>query len=234
MNGAIDLSLPKPTTDQQQQQQLNKNSNYSGRSMLSTQLGSSKFLIENILNLRPFAVDKQAQAQQQQLADGSNKFVFTARSGGAGATTGRGSHGRQEGRPLKSGNVRCETTICGSSQAALEVARAKSRARARGRRRQRNKRTASPTAAEVDLSLYPIQVRQRTMFSEWQLANLEWRFTRNKYLTTGDRIRVAKLLQLNQLQVKTWFQVSSPPPTTIVHCQKKCTNVYDCKLANDL
>jgi len=50
--------------------------------------------------------------------------------------------------------------------------------------------------------------RQRTMFSEWQLAMLEWRFARNKYLTTGDRLKVARLLQLNQLQVKTWFQVS--------------------------
>lgn len=50
--------------------------------------------------------------------------------------------------------------------------------------------------------------RERTMFSEWQLAELEWRFSRNKYLITSDRIRVAKLLELNQLQVKTWFQVS--------------------------
>lgn len=50
--------------------------------------------------------------------------------------------------------------------------------------------------------------RNRTMFSEWQLATLEHRFSKNKYLTTGDRSRVAKLLKLNQLQVKTWFQVS--------------------------
>lgn len=53
------------------------------------------------------------------------------------------------------------------------------------------------------------QRRSRTMFTEWQLAALEWRFARNKYLTTSDRIRIAKLLQLDQLQVKTWFQVSS-------------------------
>lgn len=51
--------------------------------------------------------------------------------------------------------------------------------------------------------------RSRTMFSEWQLASLEWRFARNKYLTSADRHRIAKLLQLNQMQVKTWFQVSA-------------------------
>lgn len=50
---------------------------------------------------------------------------------------------------------------------------------------------------------------RRTMFSEWQLASLEWRFVRNKYLTTTDRKHIAKLLALNQLQVKTWFQVSN-------------------------
>lgn len=50
---------------------------------------------------------------------------------------------------------------------------------------------------------------RRTMFSEWQLSSLEWRFSRNKYLTTTDRKHIAKLLALNQLQVKTWFQVSN-------------------------
>lgn len=50
--------------------------------------------------------------------------------------------------------------------------------------------------------------RTRTMFNECQLTSLEWRFARNKYLTSADRHRMAKLLQLNQMQVKTWFQVS--------------------------
>ena len=50
--------------------------------------------------------------------------------------------------------------------------------------------------------------RTRTMFNEWQLGELEWRFSRNKYLITSDRHRIAKLLNLDQLQVKTWFQVS--------------------------
>lgn len=50
--------------------------------------------------------------------------------------------------------------------------------------------------------------RKRTLFADWQLASLEWRFARNKYLTSDDRLRVARTLQLDQLQVKTWFQVS--------------------------
>lgn len=50
--------------------------------------------------------------------------------------------------------------------------------------------------------------RSRTLFSDWQLACLEWRFTRNKYLTSSDRRKVAELLHLRQVQVKTWFQVS--------------------------
>ena len=50
--------------------------------------------------------------------------------------------------------------------------------------------------------------RGRTMFNERQLRSLEWRFERNKYLTTRDRIRLAECLELDQLQVKTWFQVS--------------------------
>jgi hypothetical protein len=51
--------------------------------------------------------------------------------------------------------------------------------------------------------------RTRTMFSDWQLGELEWRFSRNKYLITSDRHRLAKLLSLDQMQVKTWFQVSA-------------------------
>lgn len=52
--------------------------------------------------------------------------------------------------------------------------------------------------------------RCRTMFSDWQLIELEWRFARNKYLTTADRYRIAEVLKLNQSQIKTWFQVSVP------------------------
>lgn len=50
--------------------------------------------------------------------------------------------------------------------------------------------------------------RNRTIFYEYQLIGLERRFDSNKYLTTADRIKIAKLLNLSQLQVKTWYQVS--------------------------
>lgn len=80
--------------------------------------------------------------------------------------------------------------------------------------------TANPSKTDESDSTYKrramdeaSQRRNRTMFSDWQLSGLEWRFARNKYLTTNDRVRIAKLLDLNQLQVKTWFQVSSLSPS---------------------
>lgn len=72
--------------------------------------------------------------------------------------------------------------------------------------------------------------RGRTMFSEWQLKSLEWRFERNKYLTTRDRIRLANSLQLDQLQVKTWFQVSIFIALLCVVCVRVCV----CRLARGM
>lgn len=57
----------------------------------------------------------------------------------------------------------------------------------------------------------PARRRSRTLFADWQLKSLEFRFARNKYLTTGDRVKIARVLGLEQLQVKTWFQVSWLP-----------------------
>lgn len=86
-----------------------------------------------------------------------------------------------------------------------------------------NQRVALPRGESVNLEDYLPKVqdasesdqcndaklrRGRTMFSNWQLGCLEWRFERNKYLTTSDRLKLAQNLQLDQLQVKTWFQVS--------------------------
>uniref|UniRef100_A0A8C4QDI2 Homeobox domain-containing protein n=1 Tax=Eptatretus burgeri TaxID=7764 RepID=A0A8C4QDI2_EPTBU len=48
--------------------------------------------------------------------------------------------------------------------------------------------------------------RNRTVFTERQLTNLEHRFDRQKYLSTPDRLALAASLGLSQLQVKTWYQ----------------------------
>ncbi|XP_061416411.1 homeobox protein BarH-like 2 [Lethenteron reissneri] len=48
--------------------------------------------------------------------------------------------------------------------------------------------------------------RNRTVFTESQLACLETKFEKQKYLSTPDRIDLAGCLGLTQLQVKTWYQ----------------------------
>ncbi|CAF3039351.1 unnamed protein product [Rotaria sp. Silwood2] len=48
--------------------------------------------------------------------------------------------------------------------------------------------------------------RTRTVFSDAQLLGLEKRFETQKYLSTPDRIELADMLHLSQLQVKTWYQ----------------------------
>nr|XP_045612445.1 homeobox protein BarH-like 1 [Procambarus clarkii] len=48
--------------------------------------------------------------------------------------------------------------------------------------------------------------RSRTVFTELQLVGLERRFEAQKYLSTPDRVELARSLGLTQLQVKTWYQ----------------------------
>ncbi len=43
-------------------------------------------------------------------------------------------------------------------------------------------------------------------FKDAQLLGLEKRFETQKYLSTPDRIELADMLHLSQLQVKTWYQ----------------------------
>jgi BarH-like homeobox protein len=42
-------------------------------------------------------------------------------------------------------------------------------------------------------------------FKDAQLIGLEKRFETQKYLSTPDRIELADMLRLSQLQVKTWY-----------------------------
>ena len=48
--------------------------------------------------------------------------------------------------------------------------------------------------------------RNRTVFSDHHLANLERNFERQKYLSTKERALLAARLGLSQIQVKTWYQ----------------------------
>jgi len=48
--------------------------------------------------------------------------------------------------------------------------------------------------------------RNRTVFSDHHLANLERNFERQKYLSTRERATLADRLGLSQIQVKTWYQ----------------------------
>uniref|UniRef100_A0A183BJ48 Homeobox domain-containing protein n=1 Tax=Globodera pallida TaxID=36090 RepID=A0A183BJ48_GLOPA len=48
--------------------------------------------------------------------------------------------------------------------------------------------------------------RVRTVYSGWQLAALEAQFRVQQYLVGEQRVRFAEQLELNQTQVKVWFQ----------------------------
>nr|XP_039263523.1 homeobox protein DBX1-B-like [Styela clava] len=60
--------------------------------------------------------------------------------------------------------------------------------------------------SEVITMNYCRRRKARTVFSDVQLAGLEKRFCKQKYLSTPERISIATSLNLSESQVKTWFQ----------------------------
>ena len=64
----------------------------------------------------------------------------------------------------------------------------------------------SSPARDLDSSDLPPCRRKRTSYNRMQLLELEREFQTKKYLTAKERLRTAARLQLDELQVKVWFQ----------------------------
>ena len=69
--------------------------------------------------------------------------------------------------------------------------------------------------------------KPRTCFASHQLLALEQSFKENQHMTRLERIKLAKALGLNEMQVKTWFQNRRTKQKTLVNGNEmKFNEVY--------
>lgn len=67
-------------------------------------------------------------------------------------------------------------------------------------------RTRRVKRSNGDKSSLPEEKRPRTAFSAEQLSRLRREFTENRYLTERRRQELSRELNLNEAQIKIWFQ----------------------------